>query len=62
MATRKDYTDREGLGKQMIKRGIRLTEEENEMLNELLEVNEMTLRDFIASLIEEEYIREMGGK
>lgn len=55
MALRKDLTDRQGKSLDMIKRGIRLTDEENYKLNKLLDVTGMTLRDLIASLIEEKY-------
>ena len=57
MAVRKDYTDRNGLGKQMVRRSIRLTEDEDLMLSEMLQMNNLTLRDYIASLIEEDYIK-----
>lgn len=56
------YTDRSGASLEMIQRKVRLTEDENEMLNELLEFNQMTLRDLIAALIEDEYIKQIGGK
>lgn len=56
------YTDRAGASLEMIQRKVRLTEDENEMLNELLEFNQMTLRDLIAALIEDEYIKQIGGK
>ena len=59
MATRKDYTDREGQAKEMKKRSIRLTDEENETLNELLDITGMTLRDLIAEMIEERYMEEI---
>lgn len=56
------YTDRSGASLEMIQRKVRLTEDENEMLNELLEFNQITLRDLIAALIEDEYIKQIGGK
>lgn len=55
MALRKDLTDRQGKSLDMIKRGIRLTDEENCKLNKLLDITGITLRDLIASLIEQEY-------
>ncbi|MGU9331989.1 hypothetical protein ACV30S_13410 [Clostridium perfringens] len=58
MATRKDYTDRAGQAKLMTKRGFRLTEEENDKLNELLKVTKLTLRDLITELIEDRYMEE----
>lgn len=55
MAARNDLTDRDGKSKEMIKRGFRLTDEENEMLNSLLAHTKLTLRDLLAQLIEEKY-------
>lgn len=57
MATRKDYTDRSGEGKQMKQRLLRLTDEENEMLDDLIAETGMTMRDLIAILIENEHIK-----
>ena len=55
MAARKDLTDRHGKSKEMIKRGVRLTNEENEKLNSLVAQTGLTLRDLVAQLIEEKY-------
>lgn len=52
------YTDRNGMGRQMQRRAVRLTEEENSMLNEVLEKTGQTLRDFFAELIEERWLEE----
>lgn len=55
MALRHDLVDRKGKSSEMPKRGIRLTDEENTKLNELMDATGMNLRDLIASLIEEKY-------
>lgn len=55
MAARNDLTDRNGKSKEMIKRGVRLTNEENAMLNILMSQTGLNLRDLISHLIEEEY-------
>lgn len=55
MAARNDLTDRGGKSKEMAKRTMRLTDVENEKLNTLLIQSGMTLRDYMASLIEVEY-------
>lgn len=52
------YTDRSGQGRQMVKRQVRLTDDENEMLNELLAATGLTLRDLIAEMIDERYREE----
>ena len=62
MAARNDLTDRNGKSKEMTKRGIRLTEEENNKLNELVSNSGLTLRDYIAGLIEIEYENMKGNK
>lgn len=56
MATRKDHQDRGGKSTEMVKRTVRLTQEENNKLNEILEVSKSTLRDAIADMIEKRYI------
>lgn len=55
MAARKDLTDRNGKSKDMVKRGVRLTDSENSMLNSLIAQTGLNLRDLIAQLIEEKY-------
>lgn len=55
MAARKDLTDRNGKSKEMVKRGVRLTNSENAMLNSLIAQTGLNLRDLIAQLIEEKY-------
>lgn len=52
------YTDRNGMGKQMTKRQVRLTDDENEQLNEILNKTGTTLRDLIAELINERWMEE----
>ncbi len=52
------YTDRGGQGRKMKVRQLRLTDDENEMLNELLAATELTLRDLIAEMIDERYREE----
>ena len=61
MAARKDLTDRNGKSKEMIKRGVRLTDSENSMLNNLIAQTGLNLRDLIAELIEEKYNELNGG-
>lgn len=61
MAARNDLTDRNGKSKEMIKRGFRLTNEENEMLNSVVAQTGLTLRDLIAQLVEEKYNELNGG-
>lgn len=60
MAARNDLTDRNGKSKDMKKRTVRLTESENFKLNTLLANSGMTLRDYIANLIEIEYEKSKG--
>lgn len=60
MAVRKDSTDRNGKSREMAKRGIRLTDEENSKLNELVAHSGMNLRDYISNLIEIEYEKLKG--
>lgn len=60
MAARNDLTDRGGKSKEMAKRTMRLTETENEKLNMLLAQSGMTLRDYMANLIEIEYEKLKG--
>ena len=52
---RKDYVDRNGKAQEMIKRTVRLTDDENMQLNELLSFTGMTLRDLVASLVSNEH-------
>ena len=61
MAARKDVIDRNGKSKEMVKRGFRLTNEENEMLNSVVAQTGLTLRDLIAQLVEEKYNELNGG-
>ena len=61
MAARKDLTDRNGKSKEMIKRGVRLTDSENSMLNSLIAQTGLNLRDLIAQLVEEKYNELNGG-
>lgn len=60
MAARNDLTDRNGKSKEMAKRGMRLTDQENFKLNTLLANSGMTLRDYIANLIEIEHEKLKG--
>lgn len=60
MAARNDLTDRDGKSKEMAKRTMRLTEIENFKLNTLLAQSGMTLRDYMARLIELEYEKTKG--
>ncbi len=55
MAARKDLTDRNGKSKEMIKRGVRLTDEENYRLERLMTMSGLNLRDLIATLVNEKY-------
>lgn len=52
------YTDRNGLGKKMKTRQMRLTDEENEQLDEILIKTGYTLRDLMAELINERWLEE----
>lgn len=61
MAARKDLTDRNGKSKEMVKRGVRLTDSENSMLNDLIAQTGLNLRDLIAQLIEEKHNELNGG-
>ena len=62
MAARKDLTDRNGKSKDMIKRSVRLTDEENTMLNNLMGKTGLNLRDLIAHLVEEKYNKLNKGE
>lgn len=55
MAARNDLTDRNGKSKEMIKRGVRLTDEENYRLERLMTMSGLNLRDLIATLVNEKY-------
>lgn len=55
------FTDRGGESLQMKKRTVRLTEDENEMLEELLKHTGVTLRDLIAEMIEERWMEEINN-
>lgn len=55
MAARNDLTDRNGKSKEMIKRGIRLTNQENFRLEILMTMFGLNLRDLISTLINEKY-------
>ena len=61
MAARKDLTDRNGKSKDMVKRSVRLTDEENAMLNGLMAQTGLNLRDLIAQLVEEKYNESNKG-
>lgn len=50
------YTDRNGMGRMMKKRTFRLTDEEDEMLKEVLIKSGTTLRDLMAELIQERWM------
>lgn len=52
------FTNREGQSRKMKVRQLRLTDDENEMLNELLAATGLTLRDLIAEMIDERYREE----
>lgn len=52
------YTDRGREGKKMKGRLIRLTEDENEMLDELIQATGLTMRDLIVKLLDEKYREE----
>lgn len=60
MAARNDLTDRNGKSKEMSKRTMRLTDTENYKLNKLLSQSGITLRDYMANLIEIEYKKIKG--
>jgi hypothetical protein len=55
MIAQSNYTDRDGQAREMRQRQIRVTEDENKKLNELIDLTGLTLRDLITGLIEEEY-------
>ncbi|GAA0715516.1 hypothetical protein GCM10008904_32450 [Paraclostridium ghonii] len=57
MTIREGYNDRQGKSKLMKKRTIRVTEEENKAIDELLEIKGKTLRDVITDLVFEEIDR-----
>lgn len=61
MAFNPKYTDREGQGRSMVRRTVRLTEEENGMLDEILAKTGYTLRDLIAELVEERWMEEFNN-
>lgn len=61
MAFNPKYTDRNGQARQMKVRQIRITEEENEMLEELLSKTGYTLRDLMAEMIEERWMEEFNN-
>lgn len=52
------YTDREGQGRQMTRRTVRLTDEENAKLDEVLNKTGYTLRDLFSEMLEERWIEE----
>lgn len=56
------YTTRDGQAREMKKRSFRLTEDENEMLEELLKHTGVTLRDLIAEMIEERWMEEFNNE
>ncbi|EGT3617261.1 hypothetical protein [Clostridium perfringens] len=58
MKIKRSYKDREGNSLEMKKRTIRLTNEENEMLDEILDITKLSLRDLISEMIEERYVEE----
>lgn len=55
MAARNDSTDRNGKAHEMKMRGVRLTADEDKMLNNLMVQTGLKLRDLIAQLVEEKY-------
>ena len=52
------FTNREGQSRKMKVRQLRLTDDENEMLNELLAATGLTLRDLVSEMIDERYRNE----
>jgi len=56
MKRKRTYEDRNGSSAEMKKRTVRLTDEENEKLNELLSITGLSLRELIAEMIDERYI------
>ena len=52
------FTDRQGQANDMKQRKVRLTDEENRMLDEVLEKTGYTLRDLFAELVEERWHEE----
>lgn len=61
MAFNPRYTDREGQGRNMVRRTVRLTDEENKQLDEVLKKTEMTLRDLVAEMINERWMEEINN-
>ena len=59
MIVKKKLTHRDGKSLEMKQRKMRLTEEENEKLDELLAKTKLNLRDLMAELIEERWIEEV---
>lgn len=56
MKQKRTYEDRNGSSAEMKKRTVRLTDEENEKLDELLSITGLSLRELIAEMIDERYI------
>lgn len=54
MAKRNDHGDRKGKSLEMKQRCLRLTDDENEMLNALIKEKGVTFRDLIVELLEQE--------
>ncbi|MFH0325403.1 hypothetical protein [Clostridium perfringens] len=61
MIIKKKLTHRDGKSLEMKQRKMRLTEEENEKLDELLAKTKLNLRDLMAELIEERWIEEVNN-
>ncbi|EOU1703558.1 hypothetical protein QQF12_05335 [Clostridium perfringens] len=61
MIVKKKLTHRDGKSLEMKQRKMRLTEEENEKLDELLAKTKLNLRDLMAELIEERWIEEVNN-
>jgi len=58
---KKKLTHRDGKSLEMKQRKMRLTEEENEKLDELLAKTKLNLRDLMAELIEERWMEEVNN-
>lgn len=61
MIVKKKLTHRDGKSLEMKQRKMRLTEEENEKLDELLAKTKLNLRDLMAELIEERWMEEVNN-
>ncbi|MGV2803586.1 hypothetical protein GNF85_07810 [Clostridium perfringens] len=61
MIIKKKLTHRDGKSLEMKQRKMRLTEEENEKLDELLAKTKLNLRDLMSELIEERWMEEVNN-